>query len=100
MRLGYCLDDCIALSIEIIDQGSEALPVHKRLRPCNRREPFAHLFRKFARALRLGQFQPQASFAGALPLLISISNSARRPRPTASRLFALRVVLAATPFPP
>src|SRR6201988_428198 len=52
----------MALSIEILGQGSETLPVHKRLRPCDGGKAFANLFRKVGRAPRLSKFQAQASF--------------------------------------
>src|SRR5215831_18627097 len=42
IRPGHRLHDCTALSIEIIDQGPDALPVDKRPRPRNDRKPFAY----------------------------------------------------------
>ena len=64
--LGDRLDDRTPLRIKIVGQGSHALPVDKRARPREGREPLAHLPRNFARALRPRQLQPQASFGGSV----------------------------------
>ena len=59
--LGDHLDDSAALTLEVIGQGSRALPVDKRPGPGNVREPLAHLLDKLGWALCSGQLQPQTS---------------------------------------
>jgi hypothetical protein len=58
------MGNCSALNIEVIGQGSRALPVYKRPRPRNEREPLAHLLGEFGWSLCTGQFHSQASFGG------------------------------------
>ena len=47
-----------------------------------------------------GQFQPEAPLGGSVAVLISISNSARRSAPRASRFFAVSVFFDVTLLPP
>lgn len=95
-RLRDCLDDCTALGIEIIGQGSDTVPVHKRPRPRDDREPLAYLLRKFARALRTGEFQSQAPFGVGIAGSDIDQQFGQSLGAEGFEFFALRVVFLAT----
>ena len=54
VRFGHPLDDCAALGVEVVREGSDALPVDKRSRPRDGHNPLAHFLRNFAGALCAG----------------------------------------------
>ena len=92
----HLIDDGSALRFQIVDQRPPVLPVDEGARPRDRRQPFADLL-----ATSPGLSAPASSsrrrrLAAALPALISISNSARRAAPNASRFFAFSVLFEAT----
>jgi hypothetical protein len=65
-RASRHLDDGTAGSIEVIHQRSDALPIDKRPRPRNDREPFAYLLPEFTGAPSAGQLQLKPSLGSGI----------------------------------
>src|SRR5215204_1826302 len=61
---GHRSDNSPALGIEIISERANALPIDKRARPANRREPFSYFLGNITWALRRRQLQSQTPLGG------------------------------------
>jgi hypothetical protein len=96
------IDNGAPLSFEIFDQCSPVLPVNEGSGARDSGEPFANLLRDLAGTCAPANSKRRRRLA-ALPVPISISNSARRSAPRASRFFALivffEVTIALAAFP-
>jgi ParB-like nuclease domain len=89
--IGHLFDDRAALRFEVFDQCPSVLPVNEGSGSRNGRQPFGTSF-----ATSPGLWAPASSnrrrcFTAALPVLTSISNSARHWAPSASRFVEFRV---------
>jgi hypothetical protein len=82
----------------VIGQGFRALPVEKRPRPGNAREPLAHLLDKLGWALRSGQFHPQTSFGSRVAGTDFDQQFGQSLQAEGFEVFRVRVVFAATHF--
>ena len=97
VRLGDLMNRT-ALRFEIIDQASSILPVNEGSGPRDSAQSLSNLLGNLRRTFRAGQLKRMRRFTLAWPLLTSISNSAKRSGPSASRFFFIQGFSEATGF--
>ena len=96
----HLIHNCPALRFQIVDQRFPILPVHKGALPRDRRQALPDLFGTSTGLSAPAIARRSRRFAAAFPSLTSISSSASRAAPSASRLPAFSVfVVMLSPGP-
>lgn len=66
VSLRHLLDKDLPLGIQIVGDPADTAPIDERLRPADRRQPFAHLLGDLGRALRTSKFEPKPALGSGI----------------------------------